>query len=216
MVGRLLHLLRQARGRSHGHSWRGLRLLLAPQADNTTVPNNKTTRNRENRLNINVGYRKGHPSACAILPCRNRQYGALPASQSARQCQLGWFVHPAEKGIPMETQATRPVNRPVQQLTAAQRISAVIDDFVKHWLLIANAVLGIFVITPWLAPVFMHAGWEGAGRAIYFVYGFFCHQLPERSWFLFGHISRCRSAEIQQHRQPGRRHVRAAPLHRQR
>ena len=32
----------------------------------------------------------------------------------------------------------------------------------------------------------MHLGWDGAGRIIYFIYSFFCHQLPERSFFLFG------------------------------
>lgn len=96
----------------------------------------------------------------------------------------------------METQATRPTNTPVQ-LSAAQRISAAIDELVRHWLLIANVVLGIFVIAPWLAPVFMHAGWEGAGRTIYLVYGFFCHQLPERSWFLFGRQFTLPLAEIQ-------------------
>jgi uncharacterized membrane protein len=39
---------------------------------------------------------------------------------------------------------------------------------------------------PFLAPVFMHIGWKGAGNAIYFIYSFLCHQLPERSFFLFG------------------------------
>lgn len=96
----------------------------------------------------------------------------------------------------METQATRPINR-AGQLSAAQRIAAAIDELVRHWLLIANLLLGIFVITPWLAPVFMHAGWEGAGRAIYFVYGFFCHQLPERSWFLFGRQFTLPLAEVE-------------------
>jgi uncharacterized membrane protein len=32
----------------------------------------------------------------------------------------------------------------------------------------------------------MAIGWSGAGKAIYFIYSFICHQLPERSYFLFG------------------------------
>jgi uncharacterized membrane protein len=32
----------------------------------------------------------------------------------------------------------------------------------------------------------MALDWTGAGRVVYFIYNFFCHQLPERSWFLFG------------------------------
>src|SRR6185295_11923031 len=39
---------------------------------------------------------------------------------------------------------------------------------------------------PWLAPTFMAAGLTWPGRVVYFIYNFFCHQLPERSWFLFG------------------------------
>lgn len=56
----------------------------------------------------------------------------------------------------------------------------------RHWLAAFNTGWGLFVTLPWLAPVLMWSGLTGLGRAFYFVYGFFCHQLPERSWFLFG------------------------------
>ena len=49
-----------------------------------------------------------------------------------------------------------------------------------------SIALGVYVYLPFLAPVLMHAGQEGAARVIYFVYSFLCHQLPERSYFLFG------------------------------
>jgi len=55
-----------------------------------------------------------------------------------------------------------------------------------HWLLAFNIVWAVFIVAPWLAPVFMQIGLPGAGNAMYFVYQFFCHQLPERSFFLFG------------------------------
>ncbi len=58
--------------------------------------------------------------------------------------------------------------------------------FANHWLLTFNAAWGIFVILPWLAPIFMHLELTSLGKAVYFIYNFFCHQLPERSWFLFG------------------------------
>jgi uncharacterized membrane protein len=45
---------------------------------------------------------------------------------------------------------------------------------------------GAWVILPWLAPVLIHYGRTDAGKTIYFVYSVFCHQLPERSYFLFG------------------------------
>lgn len=55
-----------------------------------------------------------------------------------------------------------------------------------HWLAIFNILWGVFVVAPWLAPVFMRLGVVELGNGIYFVYQFFCHQLPERSFFLFG------------------------------
>jgi uncharacterized membrane protein len=56
----------------------------------------------------------------------------------------------------------------------------------RHWLFIASLLFGLYTLAPFLAPMFMAAGWTLPGRAIYWVYSFFCHQLPERSYFLFG------------------------------
>lgn len=57
---------------------------------------------------------------------------------------------------------------------------------VKHWLTFFLILYGAWVWAPFLAPIFMHNGWTGAGDALYFIYSFFCHQLPERSLFFFG------------------------------
>jgi uncharacterized membrane protein len=56
----------------------------------------------------------------------------------------------------------------------------------RHWLLVVNVLLGLYVGLPWLAPVFMKLGWGPAGQLIYLIYSTQCHQLPERSFFLFG------------------------------
>jgi len=56
----------------------------------------------------------------------------------------------------------------------------------KHWLVVVSILLGVYVIVPFLAPVFMAAGWIIPGKAIYWIYSFLCHQLPERSYFFFG------------------------------
>ena len=58
--------------------------------------------------------------------------------------------------------------------------------FTRHWLAVFNTAWGVFVILPFLAPVFMQIGATGLGNGVYFIYQFFCHQLPERSFFLFG------------------------------
>jgi uncharacterized membrane protein len=68
--------------------------------------------------------------------------------------------------------------------------------FAQHWLLAFNTGWGVFTILPWLAPVFMALGWIWPGRIVYFIYNFFCHQLPERSWFLFGPKFSYTQAEI--------------------
>lgn len=70
--------------------------------------------------------------------------------------------------------------------------------FENHWLLTFNLGWGMFVTLPWLAPIFMHLGWTGPGKALHFIYNFFCHQLPERSWFLFGPKVSYTQAEIGQ------------------
>jgi uncharacterized membrane protein len=55
-----------------------------------------------------------------------------------------------------------------------------------HWLAWANLIWGLLVGLPWLAPVLMKIGATGPARAIYFIYSFLCHQLANRSFFLFG------------------------------
>lgn len=56
----------------------------------------------------------------------------------------------------------------------------------NHYMLLINTLLFLYVAIPFLAPVFMKLGMEGAGKAIYTVYKPLCHQLAFRSWFLFG------------------------------
>lgn len=53
-------------------------------------------------------------------------------------------------------------------------------------MLIVIVALTILNGLPFLAPVFMRLGWETPGRAIYFAYSFLCHQMAQRSFFLFG------------------------------
>jgi hypothetical protein len=55
-----------------------------------------------------------------------------------------------------------------------------------HWIFIVSVAVGILVVTPFLAPVFMHLGWTGLGGLIYGLYSAQCHQMAQRSIFLFG------------------------------
>jgi len=67
----------------------------------------------------------------------------------------------------------------------------------RHWLFVVNLGLAVFVGLPWLAPVFMKLGWAGAANIIYLLYSTQCHQLPQRSFFLFGAQPTYSLAEIQ-------------------
>lgn len=67
----------------------------------------------------------------------------------------------------------------------------------KKWVVAFGLLLGAYVMLPFLAPVFMEIGWGGPARAIYFVYSFLCHQLPQRSFFLFGPKAMYSLPEIQ-------------------
>ena len=67
----------------------------------------------------------------------------------------------------------------------------------RHWFAIALLIISIYVVLPWLAPVFMELGWTKAGNAIYFAYMTQCHQMPQRSFFLFGNKPMYSLAEVQ-------------------
>ena len=59
----------------------------------------------------------------------------------------------------------------------------------RHWLVVFNLFMGIYVLLPFLAPILMVTGVPWAGQLLYYVYRPLCHQLPERSFFLFGHLN---------------------------
>jgi len=69
--------------------------------------------------------------------------------------------------------------------------------FGRHWLLVVIILLGVWVGLPLLAPVFMQLGWNQAANLIYTLYATQCHQLPQRSFFLFGQQPMYSLGEIQ-------------------
>lgn len=70
------------------------------------------------------------------------------------------------------------------------RLSRSIDRIVywlaRHWLAVFSVALFLYIAVPTSAPILMQAGKTGPARLIYMVYRGLCHQLPERSYFLFG------------------------------
>ncbi len=61
------------------------------------------------------------------------------------------------------------------------------DWVVRHWLALVSAFLGIFITLPWLSPLLMATGRLAPAQIINHIYAAFCHQLPERSYFVFGY-----------------------------
>jgi uncharacterized membrane protein len=83
------------------------------------------------------------------------------------------------------------MNSKIECLAGA--IDRLVAWIARHWLAIFSSIIELFVAMPFLAPVLMHLGstagcepCRAVGRLIYIVYSPTCHQLPERSYFLFG------------------------------
>lgn len=55
-----------------------------------------------------------------------------------------------------------------------------------HWVVVFALLLGIVNLLPFIAPVLMQLGWTAPARLIYALYGPMCHQMAQRSFFLFG------------------------------
>jgi uncharacterized membrane protein len=58
--------------------------------------------------------------------------------------------------------------------------------FSRHWLLVVNVIAGLFIGLTVVAPLLMVLGLEGPAWVLYRFYALNCHQLPQRSYFLFG------------------------------
>ena len=99
----------------------------------------------------------------------------------------------------METSTLEVVKRKKSGAVIANRIVYWLS---RNWLLVFSLVWGLVIGLPWLAPVFMKLGWTGAAKLIYLIYALECHQLPERSYFLFGPKMTYSLAEVQAAWQP--------------
>jgi uncharacterized membrane protein len=99
-------------------------------------------------------------------------------------------TQPSTAEILAEVERRRAESR--QEKTEEQRRIVVFLDrrifwLSKHWLAVLNILALLYVGLPILSPVLLHWGFERAGGLIQTIYRPpICHQLPQRSWFLFG------------------------------
>lgn len=75
---------------------------------------------------------------------------------------------------------------PMRERTWAVKANRWVYWISRHWLFVFSVTWGVYIGLPFLAPVLMKIGWSDAARIIYFFYSIDCHQLPQRSFFLFG------------------------------
>lgn len=62
----------------------------------------------------------------------------------------------------------------------------------RDWVRAGNTLAGLLALLPWVAPICAAAGAWFLADPIYTLYLFLCHQLPERSGFLFGYqVANC-------------------------
>ncbi|MAS35408.1 MAG: hypothetical protein CL610_15465 [Anaerolineaceae bacterium] len=79
--------------------------------------------------------------------------------------------------------------QPVSDALKRQRVMRIWQALLwclDHWVLIFSVLFGIANVLPFVAPVLMRIGWTGPARWIYTLYSPMCHQMAQRSFFLFG------------------------------
>jgi uncharacterized membrane protein len=106
------------------------------------------------------------------------RHGGAVAEQAIRQ---------VEARARARTGATRG-DRTVQSVIALNRA---VYRFARHWLLFVNSFLFIYVAQLVLAPALVATGHRGVAQPIYGFDGLFCHQRPDRSFYVFGQKMAC-------------------------
>lgn len=79
--------------------------------------------------------------------------------------------------------------RPISDIQKRQRVIRLWRALLwglDHWVLIFSVLFGVVNILPFVAPVLMRIGWTEPARWVYTLYSPLCHQMAQRSFFLFG------------------------------
>lgn len=112
----------------------------------------------------------------------------VPVLELGDHHRLYWPFTAAQVLAALQTMSTLNPTRPmagwVRRLLLG--LDGLIYQFSRHWLGVSAGVLAVFVALPVLAPVLMAAGLATPATLIYAAYSLVCHQLPSRSFFIFG------------------------------
>ncbi len=77
--------------------------------------------------------------------------------------------------------------RKVLNRTIIKATSNTLYWYTRHWLFLINVLMSLIVGLVFLAPYLMSLGLDAPASAIYTGYSPFCHQMPSRSFFMFGY-----------------------------
>lgn len=84
-------------------------------------------------------------------------------------------------------QLRRVLNTMSQPAAWVTKINDTVAWCLRHWLLFANGLVLLYGGLPWLSPLLFAEGYSWWGRLIFLIYAPFCHQEPERSFFVQGY-----------------------------
>ena len=86
----------------------------------------------------------------------------------------------------MELQTTpTPSNNPPLVRSFIRGLQSLADMMTRKWLWVLNGFFALLLGGALLTPMLMQAGLTAPANVLYTIYSFTCHQLPERSYFLF-------------------------------
>ena len=108
------------------------------------------------------------------------------------QPESPWDALSPEASQRLREQLQRPAPPPAPQLSPRMRSAVLAVDrgvlsVARHWLLTVNIMGGLFAGLPLLGPFLRSRGLDLPADMLYFAFGLTCHQMPERSFFIFGH-----------------------------
>ncbi|QPC83112.1 DUF2085 domain-containing protein [Phototrophicus methaneseepsis] len=83
-----------------------------------------------------------------------------------------------------------------QRHAKLNRISRLLRWCLERWVLLFCLLFALMNLLPFMAPIFMQLGWTVPARVIYIIYSPLCHQMAQRSFFLFGEQAMYNIAEL--------------------
>ncbi len=87
---------------------------------------------------------------------------------------------------PVEPEEISPRRRALSR-AIVQATSNTLYWYTDHWLFLINFIMFTIVTLTFMGPFLMSQGLEAPASALYALYSPFCHQMPSRSFFMFGH-----------------------------